>query len=235
MPRKKTAVAEPEPPAETEEEQFEREFPFVEESDEEEPEEEITERASVDTSTEDSGPPPHYLDKLLALHGIDPGIMHGIDSRKAWLTVQTRDMPAQAMPLGHLAPDALQTLQDLGYERHARFELRPEHNSADVRYFAAVLPDLPDLEDEERDDEPSSALVQIIRSQDERMTRLEAALTKMAEGNADPFAQIERALAFVERITESVGSMRGNDGDTEIIKTAIEQLIPRFLPAPKPE
>jgi hypothetical protein len=76
-------------------------------------------------------------------------------------------------------------------------------------------------------------MLALIRSQDERMARLEQIVVKLADGGADPFKQIERALAFVERIHESVGSLRGNDGDAEIIKTAMEQLIPRFLPGPK--
>jgi hypothetical protein len=175
----------------------------------------------------DASIPPAYLAGLLRLNGVPAGLLDGLDAYSAWVAVQTRDMPRTAMPLAHLAPDALETLGDLGYEGHARFELTPSENSGPVRYFAAVLPGLPDDDGDDDDGRERDREGMILRAMNERLAMLEKALLAFTErAQVDPFEQVAKALRFRDSMIEQLEAPQRGGGDAEIVKALIEQFGP---------
>lgn len=75
-------------------------------------------RGAEDTGAAQFEIPPH-MGSLLSLPGVQRADFETIDPRKAWISAACM-AKTDALPLGHLAPDAVEVLQELGFKGHVR-------------------------------------------------------------------------------------------------------------------
>jgi len=85
---------------------------------------------------------PPSLAVLLTLPGVPAGLFDGVNTDTAWVRVHQTGCDL-TLPLAHLAPDAIETLAELGFTGQVRAELRQAEKGPVVRYFAFRLPEAP--------------------------------------------------------------------------------------------
>jgi len=149
------------------------------------------------TSTGDTGTP-SYLRELLALPGVGPEALAGVPIGTAWIKIESHNGAQKQMPLAFLAPEALDTLADFGFENHTTFEIRATQGGAVVRYFACVLDE---IDDDQGDQAEGAAgadgkLIELMTRQQMQINALQA---RIEAGAADPLAGVEKSLALFER------------------------------------
>lgn len=146
-----------------------------------------------------AGNVPSYLRDLLAMPGVDPGALDGVPVGTAWVKIESQNGAARQMPLAFLAPDALDTLADLGFENHTTFEIRQTQSGPVLRYFACQLDE---LEPEESPEAvagaggPDAKLIELITRQQMQINALTA---KIEAAGVDPLAGLEKSFALFER------------------------------------
>lgn len=156
------------------------------------------------------GPLPAYLRQLSELPGVDTEAFDGVKLRRAWVKIEGEDGSTKTMPLAHLAPEALDVLEDLGFEGHTMFELRPSSNGPAVGYFACRLRE-PDEPDAPEGGQPGidPHLLQIVKAQQAQINALAEKL------NRDPMDDLEKMLGAFGRVSK-----------------AVQKMIPQAPPAP---
>lgn len=151
-----------------------------------------------------AAPIPAYLRELAAMPGVDPDAFENVPTGTAWIKIESANGAARAMPLAHLAPEALDTLAELGFEGHTTFEVREGQAGRVLRYFACRLDQ---LEPEPSDPAAAGAagvamdsqLAQLLTRQQMQIQALEQ---KLAAGTADPLAGLEKAFAMFDRFSK---------------------------------
>lgn len=154
-----------------------------------------------DDSTEDEQPAelPAYLAPLLGLPGVSEADFEGVDPRTAFIELQDSRAKSDALPIGHLAPNAVETLQALGFRGHVRAAIK--HRKTDreaVGFFAFQLPAQEEKDGREPQAVPANSPV---RLPDE----ISLLLGEFREERRQMQAELERAQAEAAQARESGG------------------------------
>lgn len=159
-------------------------------------------RAAPPPAQHDPAPVPSYLRDLAAMPGVDPEAFENVPTGTAWVKIESANGAARSMPLAHLAPDALDTLAELGFEGHTTFEIRETQAGRVLRYFACRL-DL--LEPDPATTDPAAPgaagnpqLIEVLTRQQMQLNALQAKLDGVG---ADPLAGLEKAFAMFDRFS----------------------------------
>jgi hypothetical protein len=133
-------------------------------------------------------PPPH-LASLLAARGVPESLLDGVNPDTAWARFVQLGAD-NVLPLAHLAPDAIETLEELGYTGQVRGEIRAAKDGPVIRFFAFRLPERP-VADGDTGQQAAAML-------DRRLERLEDAITRLAEAQASAPARGAGGLANLD-------------------------------------
>lgn len=168
-----------------------------------------------------SGTVPAYLAGLMSLPGAGADTLRGVELATAWVQIESVGGQTQLMPLAFLAPDALETLAEYGFQGHTTFEVRAAKAGRVCCYFAVRLPELePDGDDLAIQQVAAEAgagagaspalLGMLARQQAELAeTRRQIAqlLAQQQQAQADPMAGLDRAFALMERLAQVAGRL----------------------------
>ena len=146
-----------------------------------------------------AGTVPAYLRDLLAMPGVDPGALDGVPVGTAWVKIESANGAARQMPLAFLAPEALDTLADLGFENHTTFEIRGSQSGPVLRYFACQLDELEPEEQAEASADLGAGDARLIELLTRQQIQINALTAKIEAAGVDPFAGLEKSFALFER------------------------------------
>jgi hypothetical protein len=168
---------------------------------------------------EAGGTVPAYLAELLSLPGAGADVLRGVNLSTAWVQIESVGGQTQLMPLAFLAPDALETLAEYGFQGHTTFEVRVSKTGRVCCYFAVRLPELEaEPEDQliqqaaaEAGAGGSPALLGMLARQQAELaeTRRQIAqlLAQQQQAQADPMAGLERAFSLMDRLAQVAGRL----------------------------
>lgn len=150
-------------------------------------------------------PVPAYLRDLIASPGVDPDALDNVPTGTAWVKIESANGAARSMPLAHLAPDALDTLAELGFEGHTTFEIRETQAGRVLRYFACRLEDLEPLPPENTDQAGAGAIAgdqKLIDLLTRQQMQINALQQQVQAGAGDPLAGLEKAFSMFDRFSK---------------------------------
>lgn len=181
-------------------------------------------RGAEDTGAASFEVPPH-LGSLVNLPGVQRADFETIDPRKAWISAACM-AKTDALPLGHLAPDAVEVLQDLGFKGHVRATVyateQDKRRNAPAFFCAFKLP-AREGESAGAADEYAEAILDL-RQEIEALRREKL---ESAEAETNPAKLLRLALkraAEVEREVEAAREeLHGRLGITPEALAALEE------------
>jgi hypothetical protein len=173
---------------------------------------------------------PEHLESLCDLPGVNRHEFESIDCRRAWILAisnckHRKRGNVECLPLGHLAPDAVDTMRELGLHGHVRFSVYESEREANqakrgeeitpVFYGACKLPEPPESAEKGAREAETEALLAIEESLAERMELLREEVRQAREQAApiNPLHQVKELLGFVRESIREFGEIKAELGD----------------------
>jgi hypothetical protein len=175
--------------------------------------------------------------------GVDPDALDNVPAGTAWVKIESANGAARSMPLAHLAPDALDTLAEFGFEGHTTFEIREHQAGRVLRYFACRLDDLEPLPEAQADPAGAGAIPgdsKLIELLTRQQMQINALQQQVQAGAGDPLAGLEKAFGMFDRFSKMLQramppQIAAPAGGLQQIIDVAGQVLPLFQKQQQPE
>ncbi len=147
---------------------------------------------------------PVYLKSLCALPGVDRSEFEHIDCRTAYIELWATKPRSNRdkLPLGHLAPDAVEVLTEMRFVGHVRAAVfESEHARAPLFHTAFKIP-VPAGEENQPADAAMYELEATLRAEIDDLRKV------AAQAGQSPFQVIREMLAGVREVIHEAGELR---------------------------